>query len=236
MNATSVHRSCSRRSTRIFCLLVLIAAGTLEASDGAHGPCPDAVPIRLNDTLWVAAEPARAPHCFEVALPAGGVLLLTLATPGPAEAEPELRFLGRARGASLAGGGLTGEDVTLVRRDPSRLLLVVRGAGTYHFRVAAQTSTAAPGEYRLRTAFLGETALLEALLYFAESFLGPADTADPWGTGRWPQKPEDEAEGGIDPWDVERLLNLFQRDEIDPWEIERCPVGTEPSQLIGCRI
>ena len=133
-------------------LLVILNTGSappiLAASTTLASPalCLNASSIDLGDTHRGNGRWAGEPDCFRLQTPAAGLLMLDLAVPGTAVAEPRLSVLGS--GCERSAG------VELIESSASHLLILTRARQELTVCAGAQDPRHWLGRYKLRTAFL----------------------------------------------------------------------------------
>jgi hypothetical protein len=122
-------------------LLVLSATVTASASS-PH--CANALPIDLDETVRGDSRQIGEPDCFRLQTPTAGLLMLDLAVPGAAAAEPRLGLLRCARSGR----------VDVIDQSASYLLVASDAPRDLAVCVGAQDPGLALGAYKLRTAFV----------------------------------------------------------------------------------
>ncbi len=122
--------------------IFLLSVSTASASAARH--CSDALSVNLDETLRGEGSGAGEPACFRLETPAAGLLMLDLAMPLTAAAEPHLGLLDCAREA--AGLRILEQSAShlLVASDAPRVLTVCAGAQDPRHEL---------GEFKLSTAF-----------------------------------------------------------------------------------
>ena len=118
----------------------------LTANASASSPhCLKASSITPDEIYRGDGRQAGQPDCFQIQTPAAGFLMLDLAVPGPATAEPRLALLGPSCERSA--------DVDVIERSASHLLVVSDAPQALTVCAGAQDPLQALGEFKLRTAF-----------------------------------------------------------------------------------
>ncbi len=141
MNDTS--RSQATRITLLF-LLCLLAVPTLTEAQNA---CAEATWIEPGETVRGLGRAAGKPDCYRLATPGAGLLMLDVAVPAGASAEPLLTLT-----ESRCGFGKSRKLGSLAAT-PSRRLVAV-DARDYLICVGAQDPLLRLDDFRLATAFL----------------------------------------------------------------------------------
>ncbi len=108
--------------------------------------CSSAPLIDLDETLRGEGREAGEPDCFRLETPAAGLLMLDLAVPGTAAAEPRLGFLGPACERAVPGLDVIEQSAShlLVSSDAPQALVVCAGSQDPRHEL---------GEFKLRTSF-----------------------------------------------------------------------------------
>ncbi|RMH21977.1 MAG: hypothetical protein D6696_04530 [Acidobacteria bacterium] len=189
-------------------------------------PCDDAIPLAAGET-WRDAGGAES-VCFEVELAARGVLALDLSAPGYA-ARARLDFLG-----SVDRGLNKGPRTVYWKRAATGLVLGVREAGRYRFRIIAEQTGAVLPPSKLRTAFVEPGDLMLKSDLDDEIEIDP----DPFvacPTVATKSDLDDEIEIDPDPFvacpTVANKSDLDDEIEIDPDPFVACPTVANKSDL-----
>ncbi len=120
--------------------LIFLSAAAASASSNY---CSNAPLIGLDETLRAEGRQAGEPDCYRLQTPAAGLLMLDLAVPGAATAEPRIGLLG-SRAARI--------DV--IERSAAHLLVSSDGPRELTVCAGAEDPREALGEFKLRTTFL----------------------------------------------------------------------------------
>ncbi len=140
---TAYDKIAQRAFRFIFSLSLLTFLSTTASASSPH--CLNASSIDPNEILRGEGRQAGEPDCFRIQTPTAGLLMLDLALPGPATAEPRLALLGPS--CEPAAG------VDVIERSESHLLVSSSAPRALTICAGAQDPRQALGEFKLRTAF-----------------------------------------------------------------------------------
>ncbi len=151
---TMNHDRTIRHSFR-FTLSVFIMLSAAAAAFAAPPHCANTPSIGLGETLRGESLSIGDPDCFRLEIPAAGLLMLDLAVPGTAAAEPRLGILGPGCTRDATS------DLEVIEQSASHLLVVSDASRELTVCVGAQDPRQELGEYKLQTTFLLQTAFLD---------------------------------------------------------------------------
>ncbi len=126
-----------------FSISLLFLLNTHASASSPH--CLNASSITPDEIYRGDGRLAGQPDCFRLQTPAAGLLMLDLAVPGPATAEPRLALLGPNCERSA--------NVDVIESSASHLLVASDTPQTLTVCADAQDPLQALGEFKLRTAF-----------------------------------------------------------------------------------
>ena len=137
----------------ILSITFLLAQNTLAKHFDVETACMNAVPADLNTTHRGYDLDAGNTHLVQLDVPSAGILALDLSAYDRDAVEPRIGFFRDWCGKAMMGG----DSAVTIERSAAHLVLAVRAAGTYTFRLGAQDPRRALGEYKLTSRFVAAT-------------------------------------------------------------------------------
>ncbi len=136
------------RFTSFLSWSLLFVLGASAPAIASPSDAASALSIALDETYRGAGLAAGEPDCFRLEIPSAGLLMLDLAVPGGAEAEPRLALLG-------SGCGTAAARLSMVEQSATHLISLSTAAQDLLVCVGAQDPRRRLGDYKLRSAFHG---------------------------------------------------------------------------------
>ncbi len=137
-----------RRTFRFTLFLFSLIALSVPSAFASRDYVSSALPIALDETFRGEGHAAGEPDCFWLEVPSAGLLMLDLAVPGSAGAEPRLALLG-------SGCGTDTTRLSVIEHSATHLISLSTSPQDVLICVGAQDPRQRLGAYKLRNAFQG---------------------------------------------------------------------------------
>lgn len=137
----------TKKTLLIASLLGFLVTPANSATTDTSALCAGASPILTGETVRGIGRVAGEPDCFRIETPAGGLLALDVAVPGPAAAAPRLGLVESCAGSETEG-------LAVIDRTATSLVVAGKTAVSLVACVGPQDPRLALGEYKLAAAFV----------------------------------------------------------------------------------
>ncbi len=137
-----------RRTFRFTLFPFFLIALSVPSAFASRDYVSSALPIALDETLRGEGHAAGEPDCFRLQVPSAGLLMLDLAVPESAGAEPRLALLG-------SGCGTDATRLSVIEHSATHLVSLSTSPQDVLICVGAQDPRLRLGAYKLRNAFQG---------------------------------------------------------------------------------